>query len=107
MKREPSFGLPEHAVEALRGVLARWPCVRRAVLYGSRAKGNPRPGSDIDLTLEGDLALAELMAIETEIDDLLLPWMVDLSRREDIDNPQLQAHIDRVGITFYEKTPDT
>ena len=44
------FGLPEHAVDKIRQVLAAHPEVERAVVYGSRAKGNYRNGSDIDLT---------------------------------------------------------
>ncbi|QLC74735.1 nucleotidyltransferase domain-containing protein [Pseudomonas sp. LPB0260] len=99
-----SFGLPAQAVEQLRGVFQSWPQVKRVLLYGSRAKGNYRPGSDIDLTVEGeDLSLADLLAIENQIDDLLLPWMVDLSLKQQIDNPALLDHIQRVGIAFYTR----
>ncbi|MCM2318408.1 Predicted nucleotidyltransferase [Geopseudomonas sagittaria] len=102
MSAESRFGLPLSAVEKLREVFRGWPQIRRAMLYGSRAKGNYRPGSDIDLTVEGeDLSLSQLLAIESQIDDLLLPWMVDLSLRKDIDNPELLDHIERVGVLFY------
>ena len=74
-------GLPAYAVSLIRQVLAQHPVVVSAVLYGSRAMGNYRPGSDIDLCLDAPgLSLAELLAIGTEIDDLLLPWKVDLTR---------------------------
>ncbi|MFC3609508.1 nucleotidyltransferase domain-containing protein [Stutzerimonas tarimensis] len=95
------FGLPDHAVARLRAVFANWPQIRSAVLYGSRAKGNYRPGSDIDVTLIGDLTLSQQLAIETEIDDLLLPWSVDLSVKHHIENPQLLEHIERAGLVFY------
>lgn len=103
MNGETAFGLPVHAVEKLRGVFAEWPQIQRVLLYGSRAKGNYRPGSDIDLSIEDDeeLSLAQLLAIENRIDDLLLPWMVDLSLKRQIDNPALLEHIRRVGIPFY------
>lgn len=98
-------GLPEHAIDKLHSVFRRYPDVERVILYGSRAKGNWRPGSDIDLTLEGrELSLAQRFAIETEIDDLLLPWMVDLSLKEEIDNPALLDHIARRGVLFYRRT---
>ena len=102
MSAELVFGLPATAIAQLRAVFASWPAISRVLLYGSRAKGNYRPGSDIDLTIEADaLPLAQLLAIENQIDDLLLPWMVDLSVREQIENPSLLEHIARVGVPFY------
>jgi predicted nucleotidyltransferase len=99
-----SFGLPAEAVEKLCGVFQGWPQIQRVVLYGSRAKGSFRPGSDIDLTIEGEqLSLSQLLAIENQIDDLLLPWMVDISLKHRIDNPALLDHIERVGVTFYTR----
>lgn len=104
MTDEFSFGLPAEAVEKLRGVFRGWPQIQRVLLYGSRAKGSYRPGSDIDLTIEGEqLSLSELLAIENQIDDLLLPWMVDLSLKHHIDNPALLDHIQRVGVSFYTR----
>jgi len=69
--------------------------------------GTYRPGSDIDLCIEAEsLGLSELLSIENRIDDLLLPWKVDLSLLHTIDNPALQDHIRRVGVTFYTPPPD-
>lgn len=73
-------------------------------MYGSRAKGSYRPGSDIDLALFGEaLNYTQLNRIETEIDDLLLPYTVDLSLYAQIDNVDLQNHIQRVGQVFYQR----
>jgi predicted nucleotidyltransferase len=75
-------------------------------VYGSRAKGTYRRGSDIDLTLKGELLdFAELMQIEDQIDDLLLPYTVDLSEYRQLSNPDLLDHIDRVGIVIYQQQP--
>ncbi|ATE58860.1 nucleotidyltransferase family protein [Thauera sinica] len=94
-------GLPAHAIAEIRQVLARHPGVVRIVLYGLRALGNYRTGSDIDLCLDAPaLSLAELLAIGTEIDELLLPWKVDLTLLQKIDNPALLEHIRRVGVSF-------
>ncbi|WFP49327.1 nucleotidyltransferase domain-containing protein [Methylomonas sp. EFPC3] len=96
------FGLKPHIISAIQCVFAKHPQVERAVLYGSRAKGNYRPGSDIDLTLLGEsLTYADLCRIETEIDDLLLPYTLDLSLYAQIDNADLREHIRRVGQEFY------
>ncbi|MDP3979372.1 MAG: nucleotidyltransferase domain-containing protein [Pseudomonas sp.] len=102
MTEQLCFGLPAHAVEALRGVFKGWPQIQQVQLYGSRAKGSYRPGSDIDLVIEGEkLTLSQLLAIENQIDELLLPWMVDISLKHQIDNTSLLEHIARVGVPFY------
>lgn len=66
--------------------------------------GNYRSGSDIDLTIKGyTLDFAEMMQIENQIDELYLPYSVDLSQHNQLTNADLVAHIDRVGIIIYEK----
>lgn len=97
------FGLKPHTISAIQNVFARHSEIEQAVLYGSRAKGTYRSGSDIDLTLFGDaLTYTLLDRIETEIDDLLLPYTVDLSLYTQIDNADLLDHIQRVGQVFYQ-----
>jgi len=95
-------GLPAASINAIRQVFHRYPGIQQAVLYGSRAKGNFRPGSDIDLTLKGELSYQELLRIERELDDLLLPYKIDLSLYRQLDNPALLEHIDRGGKLFYK-----
>ena len=99
------FGLPESAVQKICGVLSRHPQVKKAILYGSRAKGNYKNGSDIDLTLRGsaDLTLNVIYKILNDLDELLLPYTIDLSIFDDISDPDVIEHIQRVGVTFYEK----
>ena len=100
----PDYGLPADALQAIREVLAAPPGVTAAILYGSRALGRERPGSDIDLTLQGDsLQHRDLLDIELALDDLLLPWKIDLSLLAHIDNPALLEHIHRVGQKLYER----
>ncbi|MFL9811802.1 nucleotidyltransferase domain-containing protein [Stutzerimonas sp. VN223-3] len=108
MNHEPRFGLPARAIDKLNDVFQGWPQIQRVVLYGSRAKGNFQAGSDIDLTIEADaLSLSQLLALENQIDELLLPWMVDLSLKRHIDNPALLDHIRRVGVPFYTRHDET
>lgn len=100
-----THGLSDTTVARICEVFARYPAVEQAVLYGSRAKGTHKPGSDIDLTLLGNaLAPAILGQIADELDDLLLPYTFDLSRYADLDHASLREHIDRVGVVFYRKT---
>jgi predicted nucleotidyltransferase len=102
------FGLKTETINAIQEVFTNYPEVEKSILYGSRAKGNYRPGSDIDLTLLGEkLTLTILQKIENELDDLLLPYKIDLSVFHQIGNPDLVAHIEKVGQVFYQKEPVT
>ena len=104
MSTERLFGLPVAAVEKMRSVFARWPQIEKVILYGSRAKGNFKNGSDIDLTMIGSwLDLQLLWKVDDELDDLLLPWMIDLSIYDLISNAALREHIERVGQVIYQK----
>lgn len=99
------FGLSGSVIDKLQGVFRRHPAIRRAVIYGSRAKGTFRPGSDIDLSVSGEpgrpVSPRELGLVLDEIDDLLLPYTVDLSAFEQLGNAELREHIERVGRVFY------
>ena len=95
------FGLKKQDIEKINSVIKSFPEVEAIVLYGSRAMGNYKPGSDIDLSLKGrDLNANVISKIATKLDDLLLPYMIDLSAFNEIDNPSLIAHIERVGLEF-------
>lgn len=99
------FGLQDSTIRKICTVLAGHPQVDKAVLYGSRAKGNYKNGSDIDLTLVGgpELTMKVLYRIMDEIDDLLLPYSFDLSIFDHISDPDVIGHIRRIGVTLYEK----
>ena len=99
-------GLPELVVQKIRAVFGRYPQVEKAVLYGSRAKGTYKNGSDIDLTLCGgdDLTLNVLCKIANDLDDLFLPYTIDLSIFHDISDPDMIGSVQRGGVTVYERT---
>ena len=100
----PEFGLPDTTLRTLRRILAESPAIDKAILYGSRALGNCRPGSDIDLTLIGTgLDLRSLGKITSVIEDSPIPYRVDLSLWEQINHAGLREHIERVGVVFYER----
>lgn len=95
------FGLKESDIELIKKVFSNYPEVEKVILYGSRAKGTYKPASDIDLTLLGDkLNLTTLQKIEIDLDDLLLPYFFDVSIFNQISNPDLVEHIERVGVNF-------
>jgi predicted nucleotidyltransferase len=95
------FGLDSKTIETLQHVFQKYTGIQKVLIYGSRAMGKHKPGSDIDLTLIApDYGTDELLKIETEIDDLLLPYIVDLSLFHQIENKNFIEHIKRVGIEF-------
>jgi predicted nucleotidyltransferase len=98
------FGLSEATIQKLCAALAHYPQVEKAVLYGSRATGTYRNGSDIDLALFGDdLNLQTLCKIMNAIDDLMLPHSVDLVIFGQVSDPDLMAHIQQAGVMFYQR----
>ena len=98
------FGLKKTTIERIQKVFQQYPEIEKAFIYGSRAMGNYRPGSDIDLTLLGEqLNYAQFSKIETALDDLMLPYSIDLSLFHHIDNQELIDHIHREGKLFYKK----
>jgi predicted nucleotidyltransferase len=100
------YGLKESYIQQIQSIFAEYSAIEKVILYGSRAKGNYRKGSDIDLTLVGQtLDFNLLLKIENKLDDLLLPYNIDLSILHKIENLDLIEHIERVGLIFYKKTP--
>ena len=97
------YGLPNQTIEKIQQVFSRFPEIDRAILYGSRAKGSFRPGSDIDLALylTTDGSLKFLNTVSLALDELEMPWGVDLCLVDFIENESLLEHIERVGIEFY------
>jgi len=98
-------GLTQTQIDSIRHVLSRHSRIEEAILYGSRAKGTSKKGSDIDLTLKGkNLDLKILNKISAELDDLLLPYNIDLSIYHMIEDTDLIDHINRVGQVLYRKS---
>jgi predicted nucleotidyltransferase len=103
--RSEHYGLSDRSLETVKKLLAKYPGIRSAVLYGSRAKGSYKNGSDIDLTLHTDDAFthADLLRLMGDFDDSDLPYMVDVSDYRKLQNENLKDHIRQVGKVLYER----
>lgn len=98
------FGLNKYTRDLINSVFKEYPEVNRVLIYGSRAKGNYREGSDIDLTMVGTEISNELLSqISNELYDLHTPYLFDVSLYDKIDSHGLKEQIERVGKVFYEK----
>lgn len=99
------FGLSENTIKEMAGVFSRYPEIKEVIIYGSRAKGNFREGSDIDLTLKGELLTEEICSkIWLDLDELELVYLIDLSLLKSLSSDSLGQHIERNGKIFYKKT---
>lgn len=100
-------GLNQSVEDKIRSVFSEFEEIEKAVLFGSRAKGNYKTGSDIDITFFGNnLKLTTIYRVLDKLDELYLPYTFDLSIYGKIDNPDLKEHIARVGKIFYQKNRD-
>jgi len=97
------YGLSGETLRELRSIFLKYKNIQEVVIYESRAKGNYRAGSDIDLALKtvGDFGFTELIEIGNDFDDSDLPYFVDVLIYDAISNSELKAHIDRVGKVLY------
>ena len=96
------FGLKQNEIIALREALASIPEVEEAIIYGSRARGTNRVSSDIDITLKGsNLTYLQLALLDAKIDDLYLPYFVDLSLFSMLKNQDLIESIEREGKLLF------
>ena len=99
-------GIPEPAQSKLMKLLAAQPQLDEVWLFGSRAMGRYREGSDIDLCLEGSqLTHSDRLRLMAAVDDLLLPWHVDLALRHELP-ADLETHVQRVGLCLWTR-PET
>lgn len=107
MNNSDSFGLRTDDIETIRAILAQYPAVETALVFGSRAKGNYKRGSDVDLALRG-AELTERTAAQIAYylnEETIMPYHFDVLTYSHIANPALRAHIDRVGREIYVNVP--
>ena len=91
------YGISQSTLDKIKRTIFSVQGVDEVILYGSRAKGNYREGSDIDLTIKGELNFDDLVKLSANLDNLNLPWKIDLSLYSQIASEELLDHIDRIG----------
>lgn len=100
------FGIYDNTFNLILDTLQKEPKVEKAAIYGSRAMGNYRTGSDIDIALFGDEVDHEIVSKIHFIlnEELPIPYFVDVLSMNDLKNESLRKHIIREGKVFYERT---
>lgn len=98
------FGLTQETINKINTVFEKYPDIEEVIIFGSRAKGTHREGSDIDFTLKGDNLTETIKSkISLEIDELNTPYLFDISLFRNLNSPDLEEHVNRVGKVFYKK----
>lgn len=99
------FGISKKSYHLILATLGEFPEIEKAVIFGSRAKGNYRKGSDIDIAIFGkEVNLETAMNLSSKLNEVLpIPYRIDAVAPEYINHPDLQDHIARVGIPIYDK----
>src|SRR5690606_21271701 len=97
-------GLTQKEINGIRAVFSKYKPIEEVLIYGSRAMGNFKPASDIDLTLKGENIDFSLLAeIDLELDELMLPYKFETSINTGITNPDSLDHMNRMGKEFYKR----
>ncbi len=95
-------GLSSGVLEILHTIFERYPEIRQVRLYGSRARGTHRPGSDIDLAVFApDMSEARLAALWQDLEASPIAFNIDLVHVETLTKPDLRDHILAEGIPIY------
>lgn len=98
------YGLRNSDIKYIQKLLSQHPGVEKAVVFGSRAKGNAKAGSDVDIALIGNNLEESLWQIHDHLEEESpMPYFFDIVDYHKINNPNLISHIDRVGKVLFNR----
>ena len=97
------LGLSAHDQELILKVFPSYSEIKEVIVFGSRAMGNYKDGSDIDLALKGNVSHSTLLQLKDKLEEELpLPYQFDLVVYDQIDSQDLKNHIDTFGKVIYK-----
>lgn len=97
-----NFGLPDKTIEMIKNLFYSYSEISEVKIFGSRAKGNYKSGSDIDLAIFGNVDEKLLRHIAFELDELSTPYKFDVLNYNTIDNEALKQNVDKCGKLLYK-----
>ena len=103
------YGLSSDDISSIKNVFAANPKVHEVILFGSRAMGNYKAGSDIDLAIlagPGKLDFNDLLELHAALENLGLLYSFDLQNFKEIRDPDVLDHIRRVGKVFFQRNAE-
>ena len=98
------YGLSDKDLSLMRHTFEANERISSVILFGSRAKGNYKAFSDVDLALVGDdLSRKDVNSIYAAFDESSLPYKFDILLFHSLKNDAMIDHINRVGIIIYSR----
>lgn len=98
------YGISDKNLQELRTILSSIPHIDEAIIYGSRARGDYKRGSDIDLSIKGrELTFHDLSLLDDKLYYSYIPYFFDTNSYEQLSNPNLIANINRDGKVVYKR----
>ena len=98
------FGLYPNSYKLILSIFQKHENIEKVIIYGSRAKGNYKEGSDIDFTLFGNLNYDDILKLKHEFEESTIPYLIDIFIFSDLQSESLIDHINRVGKIFYNRS---
>ncbi len=99
------FGLRQSDLKNIVEILGQFDTINEAILFGSRAKGNYKHGSDVDIALKGNIDFRTITRLSYLLNqESLMPYKFDFVNYSHTDHKDLKDHIDRVGVPIYHNT---
>lgn len=99
------FGLSDNNFNCIIKTIELNPKVEKAIIFGSRAMGNYKPGSDIDIAVYGSkITTEEVIRLSNTLnEDTPLPYKFDVINYNTLTNNDLRLHIDEKGICIFKR----
>ncbi len=100
-----TFGLLERDIQHILSAIKLFPEIEKAMIFGSRALGNYKIGSDIDIACFGEnmnLNIANRLKGKLN-EELPIPFFIDVIDVNTLRNSDLKKHIEQYGITLYSR----
>lgn len=102
------FGLTDRDMDTITKILKNYPEITEVHIFGSRVKGNNKPGSDIDLAiLNAGVSEKTVRSLRAEFEESSLPFRVDIVDFNSTNHAGLKDHIQRVGVVFYKRKTES
>ena len=105
MKKKKGIDLPIKTLSQLIAIFTTYHKIERVIIFGSRALGNAKPGSDVDLAFSGKNVTSHLVSLIQSYleEETMLPYFFDCIHFESIHNKELLTHINDHGKVLYER----
>lgn len=99
-----SFGISEKTMSEMFLILSKYDTIEQVSIFGSRAKGNFKPNSDIDLLIENDISSSLMAQLNAALLDSLIPYKVDLLQLKNISSEEMKDEILNNKRLFYKRS---